>query len=167
MIPYGAAGTSNAKSSGGLDDVLAVVEHEEKTPLSLRNDSRPAGGSSAEMASQPARFQDDRAARRLACRAAAAGSTHGLTPTKAGQNFYECAKRAIEEADEAELAARGAGGTLSGRLRICAPVTFARGALRAAALHVMPRLSIFLSELPRSISMWFLRTATLTLLQRA
>ena len=36
-------------------------------------------------------------------------SSHGLTPTEAGQGFYERAKRAIEEADEADLAARGAG----------------------------------------------------------
>ena len=44
-------------------------------------------------------------------------STHRLTPTEAGRNFYDRAKRAIEEADEAELAARGAAATLSGRLR--------------------------------------------------
>src|SRR5437016_6707421 len=41
-------------------------------------------------------------------------STHGLTPTDAGRDFYERAKRSIEEAEEAELAARGAGATLSG-----------------------------------------------------
>jgi DNA-binding transcriptional LysR family regulator len=68
-------------------------------------------------------------------------STHGLTPTDAGRNFYERARRAIEEADEAELAARGAAGTLSGRLRICGPLTFTR-------LHVMPSLSTFLAEHP-------------------
>ena len=68
-------------------------------------------------------------------------STHGLTPTDAGRNFYERASRAIEEADEAELAARGAAGTLSGRLRICGPLTFMR-------LHVMPSLSTFLAEHP-------------------
>jgi DNA-binding transcriptional LysR family regulator len=68
-------------------------------------------------------------------------STHGLTPTEAGRNFYERAKRSIDEADEAELAARGAGTTLSGRLRICAAVTFAR-------LHVIPRLPLFLAEHP-------------------
>jgi DNA-binding transcriptional LysR family regulator len=39
-------------------------------------------------------------------------STHGLTPTEAGRNFYERAKRSIEEAEQAELAARGAGATL-------------------------------------------------------
>ncbi len=68
-------------------------------------------------------------------------STHGLRPTEAGRNFYDRAKRSIEEAEEAELAARGAGNGLSGRLRICAAVTFAR-------LHVMPRLAIFLAEHP-------------------
>jgi DNA-binding transcriptional LysR family regulator len=68
-------------------------------------------------------------------------STHGLTPTEAGRGFYERARRAIEEADEAEHAARGAGATLSGRLRICAAVTFAR-------LHVLPRLPLFLEQHP-------------------
>jgi DNA-binding transcriptional LysR family regulator len=68
-------------------------------------------------------------------------STHGLTSTEAGQNFYDRAKRSIEEAEEAELAARGAAATLSGRLRISAAVTFGR-------LHVMPRLPIFLAGLP-------------------
>ena len=68
-------------------------------------------------------------------------STHGLTPTEAGQSFYEHAKRSIEEADEADQVARGAGTTLSGRLRVCAAVTFAR-------LHVIPRLPIFLAQHP-------------------
>jgi len=68
-------------------------------------------------------------------------STHGLTPTEAGQNFYERAVRSLEEADEADLAARGAAATLSGRLRICAAVTFAR-------LHVVPHLPLFLGEHP-------------------
>src|ERR1700747_652154 len=68
-------------------------------------------------------------------------STHGLTPTEAGRNFYERAKGAIEEADEAELTARGAAATLSGRLRICGPLPFPR-------LLVMPRLSTFLTEHP-------------------
>jgi DNA-binding transcriptional LysR family regulator len=68
-------------------------------------------------------------------------STHGLTPTEAGHSFYERAKRAIEEADEAEHAARGAGADLTGRLRICAAVTFSR-------LHVLPRLPLFLEQHP-------------------
>src|SRR5215469_18078321 len=53
-------------------------------------------------------------------------STHGLTPTEAGQNFYERAKRSIEEAEEAELAARDAGAGLAGRLRFSSGVTFGR-----------------------------------------
>src|SRR5258708_7264504 len=68
-------------------------------------------------------------------------STRGLTPTDAGQRFYERARRAIEEADEAELEARGAGAGLTGRLRVSAATTFAR-------LHVIPRLPEFLAEHP-------------------
>lgn len=68
-------------------------------------------------------------------------STHGLTPTEAGQNFYERARNAIQEADEAELAAKGAGAGLSGRLRVSAATTFAR-------LHIIPELPRFLAEHP-------------------
>ena len=68
-------------------------------------------------------------------------STHGLTPTEAGQSFYERAKRSIEEADEAEAVARGAGKGLTGRLRISAAVTFAR-------LHIVPHLPKFLAAHP-------------------
>jgi DNA-binding transcriptional LysR family regulator len=68
-------------------------------------------------------------------------STHGLTPTEPGRNFYERAKRSIEEVAEAELAARGAAATLSGRLRINAPLSFGR-------LHVIPHLPLFLGEHP-------------------
>lgn len=68
-------------------------------------------------------------------------STHGLTPTEAGLRFYERARMAIQEADEAELAARGAGAGLSGRLRISAAPTFAR-------LHVIPHLPRFLDAHP-------------------
>jgi DNA-binding transcriptional LysR family regulator len=68
-------------------------------------------------------------------------STHGLTPTEAGRSFYERAKRSIEEAEEAELAARGAAAALTGRLRISAPVTFAR-------LQIVPRLPSFFAANP-------------------
>ncbi|WP_342627399.1 LysR family transcriptional regulator [Nguyenibacter vanlangensis] len=68
-------------------------------------------------------------------------STHGLTPTEAGQRFYERARNALQEADEAELAAKGAGTGLSGRLRVSAATTFAR-------LHVIPRLPQFLAAHP-------------------
>ena len=68
-------------------------------------------------------------------------SSRGLSPTEAGQNYYERAKRCIEEANEAELAARGAGAGLSGRLRFSAAVTF-------ASLHVIPRLPSFIAKRP-------------------
>jgi DNA-binding transcriptional LysR family regulator len=68
-------------------------------------------------------------------------STRGLTTTDAGQRFYEHAKRAIEEADEAEQAARQSSESLSGRLRVSATVTFTR-------LHVLPALKRFLDCYP-------------------
>jgi DNA-binding transcriptional LysR family regulator len=68
-------------------------------------------------------------------------TTHGLTATEAGLNYYERARRSLQEAEEAELAARGAGSGLSGRLRVTAAVTFAR-------IHLMPRLPEFLARHP-------------------
>ena len=68
-------------------------------------------------------------------------STRGLTPTEAGQAFFERSKRAIEEADEADNAARGAASGLTGNLRICAAVTFGR-------LHIVPHLGPFLDQNP-------------------
>jgi DNA-binding transcriptional LysR family regulator len=68
-------------------------------------------------------------------------STHGLSPTEAGRNFYDRAKRSIEEADEAERAARGAAVSLFGRVRIGAESIFAR-------LHLMPRLPTLLAQHP-------------------
>jgi DNA-binding transcriptional LysR family regulator len=68
-------------------------------------------------------------------------TTRGLTPTEAGLAFFERAKRAIEESDEADNAARGAASGLSGNLRICAAVTFGR-------LHIVPHLGPFLDQNP-------------------
>ncbi len=68
-------------------------------------------------------------------------STRGLTTTEAGQRFYEHGRRALEEAHEAELAARGSGSLLRGQLRIGAAVTF-------ASLHVIPHLPEFLAMNP-------------------
>ncbi len=68
-------------------------------------------------------------------------STRGLTPTEAGLAFFEKAKRAIDEANEADDAARGAGAGLSGNLRISAATTFAR-------LHIIPHLGSFLAQYP-------------------
>ncbi|MEA9389872.1 LysR family transcriptional regulator [Acerihabitans sp. TG2] len=71
-------------------------------------------------------------------------STRGLTPTEAGETFYQRAKRAIEDINEAEVAARGSGSGLTGRLRLCAPVTFAR-------MHILPQLGPFLDAHPKLI----------------
>jgi DNA-binding transcriptional LysR family regulator len=65
-------------------------------------------------------------------------SPRGLTPTEAGLTYYERARRTIEEAEEADFAARGAGACLTGRLRVSAGVTFTR-------LHLVPRLAAFLA----------------------
>ncbi|QAX84094.1 transcriptional regulator [Pseudomonas sp. DTU12.3] len=69
-------------------------------------------------------------------------STRGLTPTEAGLAFFERAKRALEEADEADNAARGIASGLSGNLRISAAVTFGR-------LHIVPQLGPFLDQHPQ------------------
>lgn len=68
-------------------------------------------------------------------------TTRRVTPTEAGQNFYLRAKRALEEADEAVLAARGAGVGLTGKLRVAASVCFGR-------LHIMRQLPLFLENHP-------------------
>lgn len=61
--------------------------------------------------------------------------------TEAGQRYYERARIVLDEADEAEAAAREAALSLAGRLRLAAPPTF-------AALHLLPRLREFLDEHP-------------------
>lgn len=68
-------------------------------------------------------------------------SSRKLMPTEAGRAFYVHAKRAIEEADEAEASARGANGSLSGTLKFAAPPTFTR-------LHIIPHLGEFLAKHP-------------------
>lgn len=68
-------------------------------------------------------------------------TTRALTLTDAGRAFYDRARTALDAAEEAEAAARGAGAALTGRLRVCAPVTLAR-------LHIVPSLPAFLAEHP-------------------
>ena len=68
-------------------------------------------------------------------------STRSVVPTEAGRIFYERAKRTIEEADEAVLAARGSAKGLSGKLRVSTSICFGR-------LHIIPSLSTFLAEHP-------------------
>jgi DNA-binding transcriptional LysR family regulator len=69
-------------------------------------------------------------------------SSRCLTPTEAGQTYYERACRALAVAEEADSAVRDAKGCLTGRLRVSAGVTFAR-------LHLVPRMSAFLEAHPK------------------
>ncbi|MBV4459603.1 LysR family transcriptional regulator [Pseudomonas sp. COR58] len=69
-------------------------------------------------------------------------STRGLTPTEAGLAYFERAKRTLEEADEADNAARGSASGLSGNLRVSAAVTFGR-------MNVVPHLGRFLDQHPQ------------------
>src|ERR1700722_10534237 len=68
-------------------------------------------------------------------------STRSVVPTEAGRIFYERAKRTIEEADEAVMAAQGSANGLSGKLRVSTSICFGR-------LHVIPSLSKFLAQHP-------------------
>lgn len=68
-------------------------------------------------------------------------STRGLTMTDAGQRFYEHAKQAIRQADEAEQVVRHASDSVFGRLRVSAAVTF-------SCLHVLPTLDAFMRRHP-------------------
>jgi DNA-binding transcriptional LysR family regulator len=68
-------------------------------------------------------------------------TTRAVTLTDAGRIYYDHAKTALDAVEEAEAATKGAGAALSGRLRICAPVTFAR-------LHIMPTLPAFMATHP-------------------
>src|SRR5260370_13412973 len=66
-------------------------------------------------------------------------STRSVVPTEAGRIFYEHAKRTIEEADEAVVAARGSASGLSGKLRVATSVFF-------GPPHVIPQLSAVLAD---------------------
>ena len=68
-------------------------------------------------------------------------STRTLTPTEAGLSYYEGGVRAINEANEADFAARSINTGLVGQLKICAAVTFAR-------LHIVPHLQRFMDMHP-------------------
>src|SRR5580658_145445 len=68
-------------------------------------------------------------------------STRSVVPTEAGRIFYERAKRTIEEAEQAVVAARGSASGLSGKLRVSTSICFGR-------LHVIPCLPAFLAEHP-------------------
>lgn len=69
-------------------------------------------------------------------------TTRRMSPTLAGQEFYERVVGILAASREAEAAVAGAGAEPSGRLRISAPTSFGR-------LHVAPHLADFLEAWPR------------------
>jgi DNA-binding transcriptional LysR family regulator len=68
-------------------------------------------------------------------------STRGLTPTEAGQKFYEHAVRTLDEAELAIKAVKGAHAPLTGKLRVSGTITFMRQ-------HIIPKLPIFMAQHP-------------------
>ncbi|MEN3167920.1 LysR family transcriptional regulator [Gluconobacter sp. OJB] len=69
-------------------------------------------------------------------------SAHGLTPTDAGQRYFERVARIVSDAEEADAAARDSTFSLQGRLRVAIPTTFGR-------IQIVPRLGEFLKKHPR------------------
>lgn len=70
-----------------------------------------------------------------------ARTTRGLSVTEAGERYYAMARRALDAADDADSAARGAAAGLTGRLCVSAAVTFGR-------LQIVPRLPAFFEAHP-------------------
>lgn len=69
-------------------------------------------------------------------------STRGLSPTDAGQTFYQHALRTLDQADLAMQSVSGANASLSGTLRVSGTITFMRQ-------HIIPRLAPFMAQHPR------------------
>lgn len=69
-------------------------------------------------------------------------STRGLSPTDAGQTFYQHALRTLDEADLAMQSVNGANAPLAGTLRVSGTITFMRQ-------HIIPRLAPFMARHPR------------------
>ncbi len=68
-------------------------------------------------------------------------STRGLAPTEAGEAYDRRAREILAQVNEADAMVQQCRAGLSGRLRVSAPVTFAR-------LHIIPHLSDFLRDHP-------------------
>ena len=68
-------------------------------------------------------------------------TTRGLSVTEAGRRYCALARQALEAVGDADAAARDAGATLSGRLRVAMAVSFGR-------LQIVPRLAGFLTAHP-------------------
>lgn len=69
-------------------------------------------------------------------------TSRNLSVTDAGRAYHLRARRALDEADAAEQAARGLAQGFEGQLRVCTPVTLGR-------LNIVPHLAGFLEAHPR------------------
>jgi DNA-binding transcriptional LysR family regulator len=68
-------------------------------------------------------------------------TTRRTVVTDAGSRYYDLVKPAFDSLEEAEEMARGSAASITGLLRVAAPVTFGR-------LHVVPALGTFLEPHP-------------------
>lgn len=68
-------------------------------------------------------------------------TTRTLSVTETGQDFYERCRRILADVEEAELAGSQQHGTLRGRLRVAAPLSFGLG-------HLGPAMDAFLGAHP-------------------
>ncbi len=76
-------------------------------------------------------------------------TTRALTLTEEGRAYYTHARTLLDATEQAALAVKPGAAQVSGRLRIAAPLAFAR-------LHLMPRLRAFLTAHPDLTTDWVL-----------
>lgn len=76
-------------------------------------------------------------------------TTRALTLTEEGRAYYPHARALLDNAEQAALSVRPGTALVSGRLRIAAPLAFAR-------LHLMPRLAPFLAAHTELSTDWVL-----------
>jgi DNA-binding transcriptional LysR family regulator len=120
--------------SGRLEDMALLVRIVERGNLSAA--ARDLGLSRS-LVSRRLGELEDRLGARLVNR-----TTRRLAPTEIGRDFYERARRVLQDADEAEACAQEASADLRGRLRIAAPVSFGH-------LHLAEAVARFLARHPR------------------
>lgn len=113
-----------------LNAFMAVVEHGGFAPAARRLDLAPSS------LTRQLNSLEDSLGTRLLNR-----STRTVTLTEAGQQYYDDARRILEELDNADRAVSELAGPPSGLLRVSLPVAFGR-------LHVAPALPAFLRQFP-------------------
>lgn len=76
-------------------------------------------------------------------------TTRALTLTEEGRAYYDHARLLLDSVEQAALSVRPGAALVSGRLRIAAPLAFAR-------LHLLPRLGPFLTAHPDLRTDWIM-----------